>query len=143
MTAIINKIEPIVINRFYEHPPEKVFAAFSCKKAFEQWIAPSDNIDTRVLLHDFRINGLYRIEFSIPEIGKSFLGGEFIHIDCPRQICFTWLWEEPYIHAGVNSLVTVDFIELNGSTKLSLTHEMKACLHSNQLNDILSAGKVL
>jgi uncharacterized protein YndB with AHSA1/START domain len=130
MTASSNKIEPIVINRFYEHPREKVFKAFSCKKAFEQWIAPSDDIGTKVLLHNFRVNGLYRIEFSIPETGILSLRGEFVHIDYPRQICFTWLWEEPDVHAGVNSLVTVDFIEIDGSTKLSLTHENLSSLES-------------
>jgi len=132
MTARCNKIEFIIIDRHYKHSPERVFEAFSRKAAFEQWIAPSDEIGTRVLLHDFKIGGQYRIEFSIPDSGKLFLKGEYVHIEQPRQICFTWEWEEPDVHAGINSLVTVDFLEHKGNTRLTITHENLSTLQATE-----------
>lgn len=123
MTAISNKIEPIVIEKLYKHSIDKVFNAFSKEKAFGQWIAPSDEIKTRVLLYDFKVGGKYRIEFSVPEAGAIFLGGEYVHIEYLKQICFSWIWEKPDIHAGINSLVTANFLKYKNYTKLEITHE--------------------
>ncbi len=123
MNAIINKIAPIIIEKIYEHPINKVFQAFSHKAAFEQWIAPSNEITTNILLHDFKVGGQYRIEFTVPDIGVLFLGGEYVHLEINKQICFTWVWEKPDIHAGINSLVTADFIDHGEYTKLIITHE--------------------
>ncbi len=123
MTAKSNYIEPIVIERLYKHPVNKVFNAFSNKESFKQWIAPSVEIKTKILLQEFYVGGRYRIEFIVPEAGVSILSGEYVHIKHLQQICFTWIWEEPDIHAGINSLVTADFLEYEGFTKLTITHE--------------------
>lgn len=130
MTAMSNKIEPILIERLYKHPIDRVFKAFSHKDAFQQWIAPSDEIGTRILLHDFKVGGHYRIEFSIPATGTLFLSGEYIQIEHLKQVCFTWVWEKPDIHAGINSLVTANFLEHNGDTKLVIIHEKLSTLHA-------------
>ncbi len=123
MSAINNKIEPIVIERIYKHPVKKVFDAFSHKAAFEQWVAPSNEINTNILIHEFKIGGQYRIEFTVPEVGTLFLAGEYVHIERHKQICFTWVWEKPDIHAGINSLVTADFLDHGEYTRLIITHE--------------------
>lgn len=109
-----------------------MFDAFSRKAAFEQWIAPSDDIATRILLHDFKIGGQYRSEFSIPGAGTLRLRGKYVHIEPSRQICFTWEWEKPDVHAGINSLVTVDFLEQKGNTKLTITHENLSTLQATE-----------
>ncbi len=132
MTAISNKIEPIEIEKLYKHSISKVFSAFSKKETFEQWIAPSDEITTKMLLHDFKIGGQYRIEFSVPKIGTLFLSGEYVRIEYPNQICFTWVWEKPDIHAGINSLVTVNFLQHKEYTKLVITHENLSTLQATE-----------
>ena len=123
MTAVSNKIEPIVIEKIYKHSIDKVFNAFSQKTAFEQWISPMDIFDTKILLFDFKVGGKYRIEFIVPETGTLLLGGEYVNIKHLQQICFTWIWEKPDMHAGINSLVTANFQERNEYTKLQITHE--------------------
>jgi len=132
MTGISNNIKPIVIEQYYKHSIHKVFKAFSQKNAFEQWIAPSDEIGTKILLYDFTVGGQYRIEFSIPGAGIVYLGGEYVNIESPTQICFTWVWEEPDIHADINSLVTVKLLEHEGHTKLVITHDNLSTLPSSQ-----------
>ena len=132
MTAVNKKNETIVVEKLYKHHINRVFDAFSKKASFEQWIAPSDEIGTKILLHDFKVGGQYRIEFTVPEAGSLFLGGKFIYIEPPKQICFTWVWEEPDIHAGINSLVTVDFLEIKRQTKLVITHENLSTLQATE-----------
>ncbi len=130
MTGTSNKVNPIIIEKIYKHPIYKVFNAFSKKAAFEQWIAPSDKIRTKILSYDFKVGGKYRIKFTIPEVGTSFLGGEYVHIENQKQICFTWVWDNPDIHAGINSLVTVNFIKQKEYTKLEVTHENLSTLQA-------------
>jgi len=131
MTTISNAVEPVIIERLYKHSPDKVFKAFSNRASFEQWIAPTDDIGTRILLYDFKVGGHYRIEFSIPNAGTLFLKGEYVHIKRPNQICFTWVWEEPDVHAGIDSLVTVNFLEHKNFTKLVITHEKLSLTQAN------------
>jgi len=118
-----NVINPIIIEKLFKQSVGKVFNTFANKELFEQWIAPSDEIETKILLHDFSVGGCYRIEFIVPDAGTLVLSGEYIHIQPLQQICFTWVWEEPDVHAGINSLVTADFLEYEGQTKLIITHE--------------------
>ncbi len=132
MTAVSNKTETIQIEKLYKHSIGKVFNAFSRKEIFEQWIAPSDEIGTKILFHDFTIGGRYRIEFSVPKLGTLFLGGEYVHIEYPKQICFTWVWEKPDIHAGINSLVTVNFLKHKDYTKLVITHDNLTTLQATE-----------
>ncbi len=132
MTAISNKIEPIAIEKIYKHSINKVFNAFSKKTAFEQWISPTDKIGTRVLLYDFKVGGKYRIEFSAPEVGTLLLGGEYVNIEYLKQICFTWVWEKPDMHAGINSLVTANFLKHKEYTKLEITHENLSTLQATE-----------
>lgn len=35
---------------------------------------------------------------------------------------FTWTWEPPDPHAGIETLVTIDLYETEGGTELVLTH---------------------
>jgi len=130
MNAVSHNIKPIVIKKEYKHSIEKVFSAFSQKTAFEQWIAPSDEIGTEVLIYDFNVGGQYKVKFSVPGFGNMFLSGEFININKPNQICFTWVWDKPDIHAGINSLVTADFFEHEEYTKLVVTHENLSTLEA-------------
>lgn len=130
MNAVSNSIRPIVIEKEYKHSIERVFSAFSQKMAFEQWIAPSDEIETEVLIYDFTVGGQYKVRFTVPGLGSMFLSGEFIGINEPKQICFTWVWAKPDIHADINSLVTVDFFEHEEYTKLVITHENLSTLEA-------------
>ncbi len=132
MTAISNKIEPIVIEKLYRHPIDKVFNAFSQEKAFEQWIAPSDKIETKILLYNFKVGGKYRIKFSVTEADSMFLGGEYVNIEHLKQICFTWVWENTDIHAGINSLVTANFLKHKNHTKLEITHENLSTIQATE-----------
>ena len=49
--------------------------------------------------------------------------GEFLEVNSPRKLVYTWTWEEPNEHAGIETQVTVEFLETGEGTELVLTHE--------------------
>lgn len=123
MSVRSNTATPIVIRRLIEHVPERVFDAFSHSKALVAWLAPSDDIVATAMEHDFNVGGRYRVAFALADGNQTVLAGEFVVIERPSKICFTWVWEEPDIHAGIQSLVTVDLLEADGGTELIINHE--------------------
>ncbi len=114
---------PLVLRRTYPHDRLRVFDAFASANALEQWFSPSSDVRTDVVEFDFRVRGRYRIAFTLPEGAETSIRGAFIRIQRPIQLCFTWSWEKPDPHAGIDSLVTIDFIDADGSTEVVVSHE--------------------
>ena len=55
--------------------------------------------------------------------GIAELKGEYLEIIKNKKLVFTWTWQnEPLSHAG-NTVVTVEFIDLEGRTEVRLLHE--------------------
>ncbi|TVZ41122.1 uncharacterized protein YndB with AHSA1/START domain [Alteromonadaceae bacterium 2753L.S.0a.02] len=121
--ATINRGETIRIQRFFGCSPEILFNAFTRSRAIEQWLAPSDAIKAKVLSYEFSVGGRYRIEFTLPDGQRSVLGGEFVLIEPHCQLIFSWEWEAPDPHAGINSLVTIGVHICGEGCELELTHE--------------------
>lgn len=48
--------------------------------------------------------------------------GEYRILARPHKLAFTWTWEPPDPHAGIETLVTIDLQEKDGGTELALTH---------------------
>src|SRR4051812_24140687 len=75
-------------------PPETAFRAWTDPQLFQQWFAPDPAMST-VAEVDLRPGGKYRIGFQPPG-GKPtmFVGGEFLKINAPRHLEYTWVWEK-------------------------------------------------
>ncbi len=114
---------PLVVQRTYRHDRLRVFDAFASANALEQWFSPSPDIGTDVVEFDFRVGGRYRIVFAFPDAAETSIRGEFNRIERPIQLCFTWSWEKPDPHAGIDTLVTIDFIDAAGTTEVIVSHE--------------------
>ncbi len=70
---------------------------------------------------DVRHGGRYRIEFDAGDGAAVTLTGEYLEIELPRRLVFTWSWalawpDEP------ESLVTVELSPAPGGTEVSVTH---------------------
>ena len=75
-------------------PAELVFAACLDPEKLAEWWGPAGFTSPRVEL-DVREGGRYRIEMQ-PSDGEAFhLRGEFVEIDPPRRLAYTFEWEEP------------------------------------------------
>ncbi|WP_109809416.1 SRPBCC family protein [Sphingosinithalassobacter portus] len=112
----------VVITRHFAHPPEQVFAAFASAEAISRWLAPHDSIALIVEVFQFATEGAYRFCYAIPDAGELHLEGRFLTIDRPRRLSFSWCWLPPDIHAGIESLVEIDFAPTPKGTQLSLRH---------------------
>ncbi|MGX9417681.1 SRPBCC family protein [Vibrio sp. WJH972] len=118
-----NDDKPIILKKIFNHGIEDVFNAFATGESLEQWLSPANNIKAKTLFHQFKVGRGYKISFTLPDEQELILSGEFLEIKKPTKIIFTWLWEKPDIHAGINSLVTVELKKQKKETELTITHQ--------------------
>ena len=67
---------------------------------------------------------MFRVGFQGTDEVVDVLRGEFLEITPPHRLVYTWEWEPPNEHAGISSVVTVQFNEKDGGTELLLCHAM-------------------
>ena len=113
----------VVVRRRYRVSLERVFRAFSEPKYVASWLSPSDDIGTDVLEWDLREGGAYRLGFRFPDGHQDCVVGRFQEISRPGKLVFTWTWEAPDPHAGIETLVTAELVGLEQETEVSITHE--------------------
>jgi uncharacterized protein YndB with AHSA1/START domain len=105
--------------------PEKAFRAWTEPAQFQQWFAPHPEMKV-IAEFDLQRGGKYRIGFQRPE-GKPtlYVGGEFVVIDAPHRLEYTWIWEkESNPEWKDRSVVKVTFTPLDSDrTEIVLTHE--------------------
>lgn len=116
------RLPQLSVRRSYAAPPEVVFRAFTEPALLERWFRPSPDVTVRVTELDLRVGGRYRLVFRFPDDRTAVVIGEYRAIARPHRLAFTWTWEPPDPHAGIDTLVTMDLREKKGGTELALTH---------------------
>ena len=111
------------LRRRFAATPEQVFAAFADAALVARWLRPAPEIGLTVEAFDFRVSGLYRFVYHLPDAGSVGIGGMFRLIDRPSRIVFSWIIEPPDEHAGIDSEVTVVISPDGGGTDLLIRHE--------------------
>jgi uncharacterized protein YndB with AHSA1/START domain len=112
----------VVERRHYEASREVVFKALSEATYISRWLSPSDDILTDVSLFEFRRGGRFRFGFRSNKQDYGHVSGEYVEIVPPEKLSFTWVWEEPDVHAGIQTLVTIELTTSGEATDLVLTH---------------------
>jgi len=64
--------------------PETVFAYFVDPERIVRWMGTTAELDATP-------GGIFRIDYN----GKDIARGEFVEVDAPRRVVFTWGWEAP------------------------------------------------
>jgi uncharacterized protein YndB with AHSA1/START domain len=110
------------IERLIDAPPDAVFHAWTTREAMEQWYCDGDDFVARVTELDVRVGGRYRVEFGPAGQDPYVEHGEYLEIDPPHRLVTTETLE------GVEApwaatRVTVQLVDENGKTRLTLTHE--------------------
>jgi uncharacterized protein YndB with AHSA1/START domain len=108
------------MRRTFAAPREDVFRAWTNREQFNQWFAPSDQMEVVIYEFDVRPGGRYRLDLKAPGGDVYSLAGEYREIREPDRLVFTWAWLE-----GVQtdeSLVTIEFFEKDSGTDMLLTH---------------------
>jgi uncharacterized protein YndB with AHSA1/START domain len=110
------------LRRTYPAPPDLVFRALTEPRLLQRWFRPSPDVTVRVEQLDLRVGGRYRFVFGLPGDRSSTVIGEYRAVERPNRLAFTWTWEPPDEHAGIETLVTVELAAKDGGTELALTH---------------------
>ena len=106
------------LERVLQAPKERVFAACVEPEELAEWWGPAGFTTLSVDL-DVRDGGPYRITMQPPD-GEAFdLRGEFVEVDPPRRLVYTFEWEEPDPE-DQETVVTLSFLDDGDVTRLVL-----------------------
>ena len=109
------------VNRVFQAPRERVFRAWTVAKELARWFAPSAEYTTQVPELDLKVGGKYKVETHHKSGNVHTVWGTYREIRPPERIVFTWSWEND--PGAIESLVTLEFLDLGPSTEILLTHE--------------------
>ena len=103
----------IVMERMLDAPIARVFAAWTDPALMSRWYCPNPDWEITVE-RDLRVGGDYTLS-----MGPHDVVGRYTTIEEPTLLEFTWTWAEM---GGEPSLVRVELTEVDGGTRLVLTH---------------------
>ncbi len=131
------------VTREFPVPREQVFSAWIEPDRITQWFRPANGSSSAEL--DVRPGGRYRISVHpSPDLPAADIVGTYLEVVPPERLVYTFGWELPALDdlggladledrdrrlenlKDLNSLVTVRFRDLGGSTEVSITHERLA-----------------
>lgn len=109
------------LSRTIKADPATVFRAWTERDQLLLWSCPVGvNLDDVAV--DLRVGGRYKLAMRSPDGRSHTAVGEYLAIDPPRRLRYTWRWEEDYDDVG-GTVVTVDFEPCEGGTRVVLVHE--------------------
>jgi uncharacterized protein YndB with AHSA1/START domain len=110
----------IRVTRTVAGPPEAVFQAWIDPERLAAWFGPGAYRVLRAEL-DARPGGAYRIVFDAGDGEQVTLTGDYVEVDAPRRLVFTWSWALVWPDQP-ESVVTVELSEADGGTEVAVTH---------------------
>ena len=108
------------LRRVFTAPRERVFRAWTDPEELKSWFGPSDEFTVPIVEVDLKVGGKYRIELKTPKGELYVVVGTYQEVRAPEKLVYTWSWEQGETR---DTLVTVEFRDLGGSTEVSVTHE--------------------
>lgn len=116
-TETIATVPTVRISKMMPARREDVFNAWLDAEGMRTWMCPGDIKESEIEI-DARVGGRFRLVMHGEENDYE-MTGEYVEIDPPSRIAFTWI-----SHTAVaGSLVTLEFHDRGEETELVLTHE--------------------
>jgi uncharacterized protein YndB with AHSA1/START domain len=97
-------------------PAAAVFEALTDPQQLPKWWGPHHFTIPSIDL-DLVVGGRYRFTMQPPEGDPFNLQGEFLEIDAPHRLAYTFRWEEPDPD-DVDTVATISLVDFGGSTRL-------------------------
>jgi uncharacterized protein YndB with AHSA1/START domain len=105
--------------RVFDAPTERVFRLFTDPTELAKWWGPQ-GFTTPEIQIDLRVGGNIGFTMQPPE-GEAFhLSGEFLEVQPPSKIRFTFRWDEP-VPDDRERVAAVSLESLGGRTSVTLT----------------------
>lgn len=104
--------DPIVKEIFIEAEPEDIFPYLTESEKYLLWMGVSAELDARP-------GGIFKVDPN----GRDVIFGEYLEVEPPRRVVFTWGWKEPGhpVPAG-STTVEIELIPQDEGTLLRLVH---------------------
>ena len=121
-------------------PRERIFSTLTEPAELTKWWGPHGFTIPEIDL-DLRVGGTYRFTMQPPDGDRFHLTGEFLEIDPPSRIVYTFRWEEPDPDDR-ETVVNLLLNDLGDATELLLSQggfatEARVSLHRNGWTDSL------
>ena len=110
------------VSRLINADPKTVFRAWTEADQLKLWSCPESAVVEHAEV-DLRVGGKYRLRMRGAAGQIHTAVGTYREITPPRRLVYTWDWEEADSRVG-ETLVTVKFTDLGGTTEVVLTHEL-------------------
>ncbi|HEY8121456.1 MAG TPA: SRPBCC domain-containing protein [Myxococcota bacterium] len=102
-----------------ETTPERLFAALTSREVVEWW-GQEGVYRTTAFRADLRVGGSWRSDGVGADGAPFFVEGEYLAVEAPRRVSFTW---RPSWHPGHATTVHYRLDPIDGGTRLTLRHE--------------------
>lgn len=112
-------VAPLIVRKSFDAPIEKVFAAWTDPVKLRQWWGPA-NVECIIAEIDLKIGGSYRIGNKFVDGSVVWISGEFLAIEPPRELKFSWNIEPAQSNT---EQVTVRFNSVGTATEVVIFHE--------------------
>jgi uncharacterized protein YndB with AHSA1/START domain len=127
-------------------PPERIFSMLTEPAELAKWWGPHGFTTPRIDL-DLRVRGAYRFAMQPPDGELFHLTGEFLEIDPPSRLVYTFRWEEPDPDDRT-TVVSLSLDDVGDATELSLSQgefatEARVSLHRSGWTDSLEKLRAL
>jgi uncharacterized protein YndB with AHSA1/START domain len=111
---------PVQVVHRFNASAERVFDGLLAPEKVRIWmIAPADPSRVKSVAIDARVGGGFSIVMPIDGIDYEHTG-EYLEIDRPRRLVFTWAAEDSPNH----DRIVIDIVPLETGCELTLTHEI-------------------
>ena len=110
------------LERYLEGAPARIFAAWTDPDVLRRWWAAEPDWTTAEATTDVRVGGRYRLAMRDGAGVVRTVVGEYLEIDPPLRLVYTWTWESTADPPAVNdtTIVTVDFVAEGSGTRVVL-----------------------
>ena len=121
-------------------PRERIFRTLTEPAELARWWGPHGYTTPEIDL-DLRVGGGYRFTMQPPDGDRFHLAGEFLEIEPPSRLVYTFRWEEPDPDDR-ETVVTLSLDDLGDATEVSLSQgefatEARLELHRSGWTDSL------
>jgi uncharacterized protein YndB with AHSA1/START domain len=126
------------MTRILPAPRARVFRACTDPPELAKWWGPKGFTSPSIEL-DLRVGGRYRIGMQPPDGDLFYLTGEFLEVDPPAQLAYTFRWEDPDPD-DQETVVTLSFGDRGDLTELvfrqrAFATEARRALHEQGWTD--------
>jgi uncharacterized protein YndB with AHSA1/START domain len=111
----------LTIVRRIKARPSIVFDLLLTPAGLRQWIGP-DAGPVLIAESDARVGGRYRLRFKMLNGNEYESSGEYLEIDAPRRLVYTWSWQDD--PANLASRIEIDLQPIPEGTELTFTHSL-------------------